>query len=114
MENNSLQQHNCNSIKELDDNISQFLGHSAQIEIDDYTNYAHVLEILRRAYQTIAKTEMTFEREALVMLQIEMNFCKRMESILFLALNTSTCFLFVTLSTKTTTYRRTSYSKTRE
>ena len=53
------------------DRISQFFEKSAQTEIDEYQDYPRALDLLRRAHQTMAKTLMTPEREALVMSQLQ-------------------------------------------
>lgn len=53
------------------DKISQFLERSAQTEIDDFQDYKKALDLLRRAHQTMAKTEMTRDREAIVMSQLQ-------------------------------------------
>ncbi|EAY18528.1 hypothetical protein TVAG_083840 [Trichomonas vaginalis G3] len=53
------------------DKISQFLERSAQTEIDDFQDYKKALDLLRRAHQTMAKTDMTRDREAIVMSQLQ-------------------------------------------
>jgi intraflagellar transport protein 140 len=46
--------------------IAEFLAKCAQVEIDEDQNYEKALELLKRAHQTMAKAELTRDRDAMV------------------------------------------------
>ena len=48
------------------DKIADFLDKTAQVEIEDEQNYELAAELLKKAHQTMAKTEMTKERDTQV------------------------------------------------
>lgn len=53
------------------DRIAKFLESTAHNEIDEFKDYHKALDLIRKAHQTMAKTEMTLEREAVVEKQLQ-------------------------------------------